>query len=393
MKKTLLFIIGILLLGAGLRAQTAEELDTSRDRSKYANDSFIDGETYTVTTPYETVTVAPVKGKKVKNVILMIGDGMGVEQVSAGWVLNGGHLNMDNMPVSGYARTWTVDKLVTDSGAAGTSIACGVKTKYAHLGLDADGNPVESVLRDAQSKGMKTGLAVTCRLNDCTPVDFFAHAVNRKDEPALAAAYVDSGIDWISGGGSQFWRGREDGRDLVQEMIDKGYTYVDDPKQVLSIEKGPVVGLFAPLEMEPALDRGPVLEDCATKAIELLDNKKGFFLMIEGSSIDDWCHRHKIGYAMEELFDFDRTIGKVLKWAEQDGETLVVVLADHATGGLTLIKGSIEERTVNVHFSTKGHNGIMVPVFAYGPRSEDFMGVYENAAVGQKIRNIILKKK
>ena len=103
MKKTLLFIIGILLLGAGLRAQTAEELDTSRDRSKYANDSFIDGETYTVTTPYETVTVAPVKGKKVKNVILMIGDGMGVEQVSAGWVLNGGHLNMDNMPVSGHS--------------------------------------------------------------------------------------------------------------------------------------------------------------------------------------------------------------------------------------------------------------------------------------------------
>ena len=393
MKKTLLFIIGILLLGAGLQAQTAKELDTSRDRSKYANDTFGDGETYTVTTPYETVTVAPVKGKKVKNVILMIGDGMGVEQVSTGWVLNGGHLNMDNMPVSGYSRTWTVNKLVTDSGAGGTSIACGVKTKYAYLGLDADGNPAKSVLRYAQEKGMKTGLAVTCRLNDCTPVDFFAHALNRKDESALAAAYVDSGIDWISGGGSQYWRGREDGRDLVQEMIDKGYTYVDDPSQILSIEKGPVVGLFAPLEMEPALDRGPVLEDCATKAIELLDNKKGFFLMIEGSSIDDWCHRHKIGQSMEELFDFDRTVGKVLKWAEKDGETLVIVTADHATGGLTLIKGSIDEHTVKVHFSTEGHNGIMVPVFAYGPRAEEFDGVYENAVLGQKIRNIILKNK
>ena len=145
--------------------------------------------------------------------------------------------------------------------------------------------------------------------------------------------------------------------------------------------------------MDPALDRGPVLEDCATKAIELLDNKKGFFLMIEGSSIDDWCHRHKVGYSMEELFDFDRTIGKVLKWAEQDGETLVIVTADHATGGLTLIKGSIDERTVNVHFSTKGHNGIIVPVFAYGPHAEDFIGVYENAEIGRRIRNIILKKK
>ena len=393
MKKIFLLLSALMLLGTGLMAQTAEELDRSRDRSKYANDSFKDGETYTVTTPYETVTVAPVKGKKVKNIILMIGDGMGVEQVSCGWVLNGGHLNMDNMQACGYSRTWTYDKLVTDSGAGGTSIACGVKTKYARIGQDAEGNPVKSVLHYAQDKGMKTGLAVTCRINDCTPVDFIAHAVNRKDEPALAAEYVNCGVDWISGGGIEFWRNREDGRDLVKEMVDKGYTFIDDPKDIQGLTKGPVVGLFAPLEMEPALDRGPVLEDCATKAIELLDNKKGFFLMIEGSSIDDWCHRHKIGYAMEELFDFDRTIGKVLKWAEQDGETLVVVLADHATGGLTLIKGSIEERTVNVHFSTKGHNGIMVPVFAYGPRSEDFIGVYENAEIGRRIRNIILKKK
>ena len=155
------------------------------------------------------------------------------------------------------------------------------------------------------------------------------------------------------------------------------------------MHEGRVLGLFASLEMEPSLDRGPVLEDCAMKAIELLDNKKGFFLMIEGSSIDDWGHRQKVGYMAEELFDFDRTIGKVLEWAEKDGHTLVVVTADHATGGLTLIDGNLQERNVKVHFSTKGHNGILVPVFAYGPHAEEFVGVHENAEIGEILRRLM----
>ena len=141
--------------------------------------------------------------------------------------------------------------------------------------------------------------------------------------------------------------------------------------------------------MEPSLDRGPVLEDCATKAIELLSNKRGFFLMIEGSSIDDWCHRQKVGYMAEELFDFDRTIGKVLQWAEKDGHTLVIVTADHATGGLTLLGGSLEERNVKVHFSTKGHNGTVVPVYAYGPHADEFTGIYENAELARKILSLM----
>ena len=111
--------------------------------------------------------------------------------------------------------------------------------------------------------------------------------------------------------------------------------------------------------------------------------------MIEGSQIDDWGHRHKVGHVAEELFEFDRIVGKVLQWAEKDGHTLVIVTADHATGGLTLIDGSIEERTVKVHFSTKGHNGIVVPVFAYGPHAEEFVGVYENAELSAKIRRLM----
>ena len=111
--------------------------------------------------------------------------------------------------------------------------------------------------------------------------------------------------------------------------------------------------------------------------------------MVEGSQIDDYGHRHKIGQVVEELFDFDRTIGEVLKWAEKDGQTLVVVTADHACGGLTLLKGSLEDHKVQVHFSTKGHNGILVPVYAYGPHAEEFAGIHENEEIGQLVRKYI----
>ena len=303
--------------------------------------------------------------------------------------INGGHLNMDNMPVSGFSRTYAVDRLITDSCAGGSALGTGVKTRYHYMGVDPDGNPVPTLLHRAQQKGMKTGVTVTCRINDATPLDFVGHSLDRDEEEINAAQYVDSGVDFLCGGGIEFWQGRSDGRDLVKEMVDKGYTFVDNLEDLNAVHEGRLLGLFAPLEMEPALDRGPVLEDSAMKAIELLDNKKGFFLMIEGSSIDDWCHRQKVGYMAEELFDFDRTVGKVLKWAEQDGQTLVVVTADHATGGLTLIDGSLPDRMVKVHFSTKGHNGILVPVFAYGPHAEEFTGVHENNEVSNIIRRLM----
>ena len=286
MKKLILMILA-LGCAVGAFAQT-EEQDISRNRSKYANDQFSEDDQYTVLAPYETVTVSQPKSKKIKNIIFMIGDGMGLEQVSCGWVLNGGHLNLDNFPYTGFSRTYAVNRLVTDSCAGGSALATGVKTNYYYMGVDPEGNPVPSVLHRAQEKGMKTGVAVTCRINDATPLDFVGHSLDRDEEEINAAQYVDSGVDFLTGGGLQFWQNREDGRDLVEEMKARGYTYVDNREDLNKVQSGRVLGLFAPLEMEPSLDRGPVLEACAMKAIELLDNKKGFFLMIEGSSIDDW---------------------------------------------------------------------------------------------------------
>ena len=198
-------------------------------------------------------------------------------------------------------------------------------------------------------------------------------------------------MDFISGGGTHFWDQRSDGRNLIEEMKAKGYTYVDKVEDIAGAEGDKFLGLYDEYDLKPYLDRGPVLMESTLKAIQMLDNKKGFFLMVEGSQVDDWCHRNKVGYMCEELFDFDRVIGEVLKWAEKDGQTLVVVTADHNTGGLSLLKGSIEEREVKVKFSTSGHDGLFVPVFAYGPGAEAFAGVHDNAEIGQIVRKLMSK--
>lgn len=360
-----------------------------RDRSKYAVNNFKDDDKYVMLEPYETISVAEPKGKKVKNVIFMIGDGMGYEQISAAWVCNGGKLNLDNFTNVGIQRTYTLNKLVTDSAAAGSALATGEKTNYGMISVNPDTVALQTLAEYAMSLGKRAGAAVTCRVNDATPAAFFSHTHTRKDQEGIVSQIAESGVYFLSGGGTRYWMNRSDGRNVVDEIKEKGYSYAGTKEELMAVEDGPVVALMAEYELEPALDRGDILPQSVTKALELLDNKKGFFLMIEGSMIDDGGHDNKAGFTMEELFDFDRTLGIVLEWAAKDGETLVVVTGDHATGGMTLLSGSLDEKRIRVNFSTKGHNGIFLPVFAWGPHSEDFIGVYENADLSNKIKNLI----
>lgn len=363
--------------------------ELSRDRSRYAVNNFVDDDKYTATAPYEVNPISQPKSNKVKNVIFMIGDGMGLEQVSAAWVANGGKLNIDNCPVTGIQRTYAANKLVTDSAAAGSALATGQKSDYKHIAADHDGNPVSSLRDVAQACGKKTGIIVTCRINDATPAVFMAHNTSRDNQEEIVADIVESNVDFITGGGIKYWTSRTDGIDMVQKLQDKGYTFVDNNEDLVAVDKLPVLGLFAPTEMEPALERDNYLEKATMKAIELLDNKKGFFMMVEGSCIDDYGHDNKAGYVMEELYDFDRTLGKVLEWAAKDGHTLVVVTGDHSTGGMTLLGGSLEEKSIEVNFSTTGHNGVYMPVYVYGPHAADFTGIYENSDLSNKIRALI----
>ena len=370
-------------------AYVANSQVLDRDRSKYAVNNFADDDKYVMLEPYKTVSVQEPKGKKVKNIIFMIGDGMGLEQISAAWVCNGGALNLDNFTKVGIQRTYSANKLVTDSSAAGSDLATGQKTNNGMIAMNPDTVAVKSLAEEAMEKGKRAGAAVTCRVTDATPAAFFSHAPSRKLMDDIAVQMTNSGLYFLSGGGTKYWSGREDGVDLVGQAEAMGYTYVETKEEMMAVESGPVIALMDEYELQPALDRGDILPSAVQKALQVLDNKKGFFLMIEGSMIDDGGHDNKAGKTMEEIFDFDRTLGLVLEWAEKDGQTLVIVTADHATGGMTLLGGSIDEKKIRVNYSTTGHNGVALPVFAWGPHSEDFIGLYENAELSDKIRALI----
>lgn len=379
----------ISLFGLCLTTLTSFSQVVDRDRSKYAVNNFAEDDKYTMLNPYETVSVQEPDGKKVKNIIFMIGDGMGLEQISAAWVCNGGKLNLDNFTNVGIQRTYSANNLVTDSAAAGTALATGHKTNNGMISMTPDTVAVKSLAEEAMEKGKRAGAAVTCRVNDATPAVFFSHTATRKNQEDIVEQMASSGVYFLSGGGTNFWRHREDGKDITEVVKAKGYSYVETKEDLMAVKNGPVVALMDSYELKPSLDRGDILPVSVAKALELLDNKKGFFLMVEGSMIDDGGHDNKAGHTMEEIFDFDKTIGLVLEWAAKDGETLVIVTGDHATGGMTLLSGDIDDKRIRVNFSTTGHNGIALPVFAWGPHSEDFIGIYENTELSDRIRALI----
>ena len=387
--KKLLFVAA-LMAGSMISAFAQNPDPESRDKSRYAVLNFENDDLYTATQTHEPVSVAEPKGKKVKNIIFMIGDGMGLEQLSTAWIVNNRHLNItDNFSNIGLQWTYSASKLVTDSAAAGTALATGSKTNNGMIATSPEGEPMETLSEYAKSKGKKTGTSVVCRVCDATPAVFSTHEPHRDSLYSITAQFVDSKLDFLSGGGLKWWENRPDGRDLTAEVEAKGYTFVKNIEDLKAVENGPVIALTAYKELEPALDRGTEHQDAVKKALELLDNKKGFFLMVEGSCIDDWCHANKVGYAVEEILDFDRTVGAVLEWAAKDGETLVIVTADHSTGAMTLQGGKIAEQSVAVNFANTGHNGVALPVYAWGPHAEDFVGIYENAELSNKIKALI----
>ena len=383
-------LVAALLVGAMVSAMAQNPDPDSRDKSRYAVNNFENDDLYTAVQTYEPVSVEMPKGKKVKNIIFMIGDGMGLEQLSTAWIVNNRHMNItDNFPYVGLQWTYSASKLVTDSAAAGTALFTGSKTNNGMLAMSPDGQPLETLPEYAKSKGWKTGMSVVCRICDATPAAYAAHHANRDSLYSITSQMVDCGLDFISGGGLKWWENRPDGRDLTAEVEAKGYTFVKDIESLKAVEEGPVIALTAYTELPPALDRGTEHQEAVLKALELLDNKDGFLLMVEGSCIDDWCHANKVGFAVEEILDFDRTVGAVLEWAAKDGETLVIVTADHSTGAMTLLGGNVEGQSVAVNYANTGHNGVALPVYAWGPGAEKFVGIYENAELSQMIKEII----
>lgn len=333
--------------------------------------------------------VSPTKGK-VKNVVFMIGDGMSLMTMYSTWAANRGKLNIENCRCVGLAKTYCYDRLITDSGASGTALATGHKTRYHSVGVDPDGKPLTTLTDLAAAKKKSTGVVVTCRLNDATPAAFCAHNSDREQAEAIIADYVGCGVDFIFGGGKRYFCEREDGRDIMEEMRALGYRTPENKEQLDAIESGKVLAVWADHDLPRPAERGEMLTEGTLKALELLSrNKKGFFLMVEASQIDDYGHSNQLRPLVEEVLDFDRTIGKVFEWAAADGNTLVVVTADHETGGLALVGGDLERGEIVGKFSTGSHSGVMVPVYAFGPGAEAFTGIYENTDIFEKIKSLL----
>lgn len=348
-------------------------------------------QTFTYEHPYAVEKLQAPKGKKVKNVILMIGDGMSLMHVYTAWAANRGKLWLENAQATGLSKTWAVKKLVTDSGSGGTSLATGVKTVYHAVGVDPEGKPLTSLVDVAKELGKDAGMAVTCRLWDATPCDFCCHNIDRDKEEELVGDYPTSGVDFVFGGGAQKFTNRKDGRDIFKELQKKGYHVSRTLDDFFAYDKNSRI-FAVPYDKDTPLpdERGDLLARASMKGISLMNqNKNGFFMMIEGSQLDDYGHFNQLDLLMKETLDFDQTVGEVMKWAAKDGETLVVVTADHETGGLTLVNGNKDEGRVECSFSTKDHSGAMVPVYAFGPGAENFTGIFENTDVFKKIKKLM----
>jgi alkaline phosphatase len=330
-----------------------------------------------------------------KNIILLIGDGMGLGQISAGVYGMGNKTILEKFPVIGLQKTTASDNLITDSAAAATAIACGEKTYNNAIGESADGKPCKSILEEAEEKGLATGMVVTSSIVHATPAAFIAHVGTRNFYEDIAEDFLKTDIDLFIGGGKQFFDRRDkDERNLIKELEKKGFSIYDYFNHDLlkvkpSIHKN--FGFFtADNQPLPASQGRDYLPYAAQLALNFLQQRsdKGFFVMIEGSQIDWSGHANQAFSLVDEMRDFDKTIAQALAFAQKDKQTLVIVTADHETGGLSINEGSTMNK-MDIQFTTNGHTGTMVPVFAYGPGAELFRGIYDNTTIYTKMRTAL----
>jgi alkaline phosphatase len=327
-------------------------------------------------------------------VILMIGDGMGLSQLSAAIYSSPTPLALERFPVIGFHKPYSSSDLITDSAAGATAFACGVKTYNGAIGINQDTLPCPSILEEAEQRGLATGLVVTSSIVHATPAAFAAHQTMRILYEGIAEDLASSGVDLLIGGGKRYFdRRNEDDRDLLAEMQARGYLVRDYFNGELDqVKPDPSLNFVfftadnQPLPVNQGRSYLAYASRLSTEFLDLRGKDKGFFLVIEGSQIDWANHANEGKLAIQETLDFDRAVGEVVAFAQRRGNTLVVVTADHESGGMALEGGS-KQGKVKTAFTTNGHTGTLVPVYAYGPGADAFAGIYENTAIYNKMRH------
>ncbi|OGK12729.1 MAG: hypothetical protein A2W80_18170 [Candidatus Riflebacteria bacterium GWC2_50_8] len=334
---------------------------------------------------------------KPKNIILMIGDGMGVAHVTAAKLVYGS-LNMERFKIMGMHISGSANSYITDSAAAGTALATGYKTNNDVVGLDPDGKPLKNIMEYAKEAGKRTGIAVTSILFHATPAAFSSHHKARYEYDDITAKQVEFGLDIMIGGGLDNYypksfpgSRRRDERHLMNELRDK-MSVVTTYKALSQLKRARnLAAILDGGHLPHPAKRDYTLGNLTDKAIELLNVKdQGFVLMVEGSQIDHAGHDNDMDRILAETLDFDTAVKSALDFAEKDGNTLVVVTADHETGGLTFPMGSMENgKIVKASFSSDNHTAAMVPVFAFGPGAENFGGMYDITHVGKTLIELV----
>ena len=321
-----------------------------------------------------------------KNIIFMIGDGMGVAHMYAAMTRNHGSLNLEKITHIGLQKTYSTDNYITDSAASGTALATGKKTGNGIIGIDTNGVVLKTILEIAEDNGLATGLISTSAITHATPASFIAHVENRNMYEEIASDFLKTDIDVFIGGGKDHFVNRKDSLNLVDELISKGYQVLYDMEHISQVSSGKLAGFTAEVHNPSCLEgRGNMLPLATKTALSILEkDSDGFFLMIEASQIDWGGHGNDTEYIITEMLDFDKAIGEVLDFAEKNGNTLVVITADHETGGMSLTGGDIKSGNVQAHYGTKGHSSVPVLVYAFGPGAEEFSGIYENTEIFDK---------
>ena len=338
---------------------------------------------------------------KPKSIILFIGDGMGVAQVTTA-IMNNVGSNFMRFTNGGLILTASTNSWITDSAASATAISTGVNTYNKAIGVDADQNNLKLLVDYASEAGKSFGIITTSSITHATPAAFYSNNLWRNEEYDIALQLSESEVDVIIGGGFKYFLPenengkRKDGRNLLNEMKDRKFSVVFDMEDLMSLDKGKtdkVVALLAYDAIDKEKNPSQKLADMTAAAIQILNkNENGFFLMVEGAQIDWKAHDNEYDKMLFQLEDFNEALGVALDYAETDNELLILVTADHETGGLTLLQGWAKSMEFKEQWSTNGHSGSMVPLLATGAGSERFGGIMKTEEFGRRIISLIKDK-
>jgi alkaline phosphatase len=324
-----------------------------------------------------------------KNVILLVADGAGTGHFTVARNLRGENFRIGTMPVVGMHTTQSADRAVTDSAAGATAFATGVKTNYEMVSVDPKTlAPLPTVLEAAERRGKATGLVTTANFWDATPAAFAAHAKHRRD-PGIDLQMLRSGAEVLAGTGEGDFS-RELSPEAANAAAENGYTVINTRAQLDNVKAAKLLAYFPYQERNLDVPEAP-LPVLARWAIDRLDDDpEGFFLLIEHEGVDSSSHQNNQIDLRKSLTSFDEAVGVALDFAKQRGDTLVVVTADHETGGLRISETKTTSRW-RIEWSDSDHTATAVPVFAYGPGAGAFAGFQDNTDVGKKLMDAVVK--